>query len=284
MPDPATWTVGTLGGPATFAGQATDVARGRYRELGTVTYYDTMDEVWDAVAAGEVACGILTAETTSSGVADIAPKLLDRDRRFHVAAEVVVPYHCMLLGKPGTSLEQIELVVGHGSLRQCRRFLAERLPGAEVRMHDLNSLAAAQEAMASDGSVAVVGTQRSADEHGLAVIAPDVDEGSQGAWWLLTRDLRISPRPDVVIVAFAAPDGETLSELTRRMRVFGQTPRSIAAINNGGLFRYDHLVVFSGEPIEVAVDDLVGSLEGCWPVGAFDARSHVLPSRGDSCA
>ena len=76
----------------------------------------------------------------------------------------------MLLGKPGASIEQITLVLGHGSLRLCERILNRLLPNAELQIHPENSMAAARDVMNSDGTVAVIGTSRSKEDLGLELL------------------------------------------------------------------------------------------------------------------
>jgi len=259
--------VATLGGPGTFAGQATRAFTSRLPELGPVRYLPTMDEIWAAVSAGSVDSAVLTSETTNSGLQEIAAHLLAPAAELYVNGEVLVPYHCMLLGKPGASLDRIRLVLGHGSLIHCRGFLAERLPRAEVRMHDQNSLAAAAEVLAGDGDVAVVGTLASAEQNGLAVLAREVDRGSVGAWWIMSRELRVSPRADVLVVAVSG----AVADLLAWAQAGDMTLRGIAAVGRGSLFRYDYLVVLSG-PSAPAGETLAG-LAGCRLVGAFESSS-----------
>jgi prephenate dehydratase len=268
--------VATLGGPGTFAGLATDAACERFPELGDVVYHPTMDEVWDAVGSRTADIGILGAETSSTGLTEIAEHLL-HDDSFFVLGEVVVPYRCMLLGKPGASTEQIRLVVGHGSLRLCRRSLSVLVPDAEVRVHPQNSLAAARDVLNSDGSMAVVGTSRSKEEFGLDILAEDVDGGCEGAWWLLSADLRLSEHPDHVVVVVESERLDTLHRLMTRMASFGMAARSVMTRPLGSEFRSSHLVVFEGGPLPVRGDVLLWDLDGCRLVGAFSSREAVLP-------
>ena len=265
--------VATLGGPGTFAGQATAVFLARTPELGPVQYLPTMDEIWAAASSGAVDSAVLTSETTNTGLAEIAEHLLAPGTGLYVNGEILVPYHCLLLGKPGTKLDDIRLVLGHGSLVHCRRFLAEHLPQAEVRMHEKNSLAAAQEVLAADGATAVVGTELSARSNGLAVLARDVDLGSVGAWWIMSRELRVSPRPDVILIGVSSSSGAALGSLLTRAQAAGLTVRSIAAVGTGSIFSYDYLVAFRapGAPASAA-EDLVGQ-PGCRLIGAFESAS-----------
>ena len=265
--------VATLGGPGTFAGQATALFLARTPELGPVQYLPTMDEIWAAVSSGAVDSAVLTSETTNTGLAEIAEHLLAPGTGLHVNGEILVPYHCLLLGKPGTKLDDIRLVLGHGSLVHCRRFLAEHLPRAEVRMHEKNSLAAAQEVLAADGATAVVGTELSAQSNGLAVLARDVDLGSVGAWWIMSRELRVSPRPDVILIGVSSASGAALGGLLTRAQAAGLTVRSIAAVGTGSIFSYDYLVAFRAPGVPAsAAEDLAG-LAGCRLIGAFESAS-----------
>lgn len=270
--------VGTLGGAGTFAGQATEAAMARYAELSEVGYYPTMDEVWAAIADGSIDVGILTAETTRTGFTETARQLLGRSPEVFVLGEVVVPYRCMLLGKPGSSLSQIVQVLGHGSIRQCGAFLADKLPSASVRVHALNSLAAAQEVLGSDGTMAVVGTERSGRESGLEVLAADIDQGSEGTWWLMSRTPAVADAVDHVIVGVDSDDPDVLRRLLVRMEAFGLVVRSMETVGMGQLFRHAHLVVLvAREPVPVQVRDVVQGLDGCWVMGAFSSRDERLP-------
>jgi prephenate dehydratase len=263
--------VGTLGGLATFAGQATEIVVNRFEDIGSTRYFSTVDLVWDAVDSGDVDCAVLTSETTHTGLGEIAAKMLDPERPFYVDGEVITPYHCTLLGKPGASLDQLRLVLGHGSLVQCRSYFAEELPGVEVRIHHQNSLAAAAEVLEGDGTTAVVGTRLSGEQHRLSVLAPDVDRGSQGAWWLLSRELHVARRPDVLVAAARSEDHGVVRRVLDSMNTFGFALRSMAAINEGALFGDAYLMVFTGEPLAVPAGRVLAEVPDTWLVGAFES-------------
>jgi prephenate dehydratase len=232
-----------------------------------------MDDVWAAASAGVVDSVVLTGETTNSGLEPIARQLLTAGADLYVNGEILVPYHCMLLGKQGTRLDQIRLVLGHGSLIHCRSFLAERLPRAEVRIHDQNSVAAAAEVLASDRDVAVVGTLHSAEANGLAVLARHVDRGSVGAWWLISRELRVSPRPDTLVVGVSSAVDGAASGLLSRLENTGISLRGIAAVGGGSIFRYDYLVVLRSSRPSISPRDVLDDVAGCRLLGAFESMS-----------
>lgn len=270
--------VATLGGPGTFAGQATRAFVASMPELGPVQYLSTMDEIWAAVSSGAVDSAVLTSETTNTGLEAIAAHLLASGTGLYVNGELLVPYHCMLLGKPGTGLDRIRLVLGHGSLVHCQGFLAERLPQAEVRMHNQNSQAAAAEVLAGDGDIAVVGTVLSAEANGLAILERDIDRGSVGAWWIMSRELRVSPRPDVLVVGVSAAAEGALGDLLVRMQGAGMTLRGLAAVGAGSIFRYGYLVVFRSKDPSMPPQEALAGLTGCRLIGAFESISADAPN------
>jgi len=249
-------------------------------ELGPVQYLATMDEIWASVSSGTVDSAVLTSETTNTGLEAIAGHLLAprTGANLYVNGEILVPYHCMLLGKPGTTLDRVRLVLGHGSLVHCQGFLAEQLPQAEVRMHDQNSLAAAAEVLDGDGRTAVVGTLLSAETNGLAVLERDIDRGSLGAWWIMSCELRVSRRPDVLVVGVSSAVEGALGDLLGKMHGFGMTLRGIAAVGGGSIFRYDYLVVFWSKRPSMSPHEALAGLTGCRLIGAFESVSVGAPN------
>ncbi|MET7422163.1 prephenate dehydratase domain-containing protein [Dactylosporangium sp. NPDC005555] len=257
--------IGTLGSPLTFAGQATaQLLARRSDEPGEPAYFPTMDAVVAAVLGADIDLGVLTSETSRTACTDTAARILAGEPLF-VVDEIVVPYHCMLLGKPGTALADIRHVGGHGSIRQCRRFLAESLPHAQVEMHEQNSVAAARDVLAGDGTHAVIGTAALGRELGLEVVAADVDDGAAGGWWALSAK---PDRPEGADHAAVRVTGaEELEDATARARAHGLRLRTVTNQPTGELFRYGYLMTLRSErgPIAAAVlDDFGPAL-----VGAF---------------
>ncbi|MET8053372.1 prephenate dehydratase domain-containing protein [Streptosporangium sp. NPDC005286] len=257
--------VGTLGSELTFAGQATRVLLGRRPGLGGPEYFPTMDDVVAAVLDGRIDLGVLTSETSNTACTETAARILAGEQLF-ISDEIVVPYHCALLGRPGSRLDDIRYVGGHGSIRQCRRFLKERLPAATVEIHPQNSVAAAREVLAGDGSMALIGTEAVARALGLDIIERDVDDGSAGGWWALSSALEVSPGADHLAVR--VDGGDELDETLALLAPLGLAVRTITNAPTGEIFRYRYLLVLrtrSGEPL---TDQAVGAF-GSRLVGVF---------------
>lgn len=239
-------SVATLGSPYTFAGQALSALCGAIDVEPEVQYRETMPDVWASLDNGEVEAILLTAESTQAGLTEVALRLLE-DKELSVGAEVVLPYHCALLGRPGTRLAHVRRVTGHGSLVQCRTYLSEELPGVPVEVHRGNSVSAGHEVLESDGSLVVVGTSALGEHLGLEVLAEDVDRGAEGAWWVIGRQ-PASGRGDTIIAecaiypAFAGPRSKDAIPSGWRLR-------SIASVPGGDeLWSYKVLTVWTGSP------------------------------------
>jgi len=262
--------VGTLGGPATFAGEATDRMRELHPEFGAPAYFLTMDDCWLALKAGTVDVAILGIERTGQphhGQAVIS-------NGFYVMGLLAQPLNCSLYVKPGTRTEDIRSITGHGSIHQCTSYLDRHFPGVPRKMHALNSVAAAREVMAADGTIAVVGSRslpRLVD--GLEEIAASIDEGAISSWWAVTAKPLFSDQPSVLIVTGRfEPDGQLGNLISA---VSGQSYRLTTAAAfpvDRGVSVYDYILSFAGKGRRAEVEQAVARFEGTRLVGAFEQR------------
>lgn len=247
MTDTRRLTVGTLGGPGTFAHQGTLRLEELHPELGDITYLPTMDGVWAALAAGDIDLAVLSEQTSRLGWGEADEVVAPVDAEVYVYAAAVVPYGCSLLVREGTALADVDAVYGHGSIRQCRRWLDAHLPGVPATMHEKNSVEAAREVAAGDGTKAVVGTTITAELTGLVPLATGIDEGATGLWWAMSATPRYAEAPDTVIVAARCGGDGELGRLVGAVERAG--PGLVTAYSQGTgerLHEYDHLLTFRG--------------------------------------
>src|SRR5215469_14698590 len=189
--------IGTLGSSATFAGEATEAIRARHPEFAAAHYFKSMDDCWDELASGAVDAIVLGAERTGQPHHGAAVAL----RGFYVMDMMALPLSCNLYAKPGTQHQSIRKITGHGSIMQCVPWLEEHFPGVPREMHPLNSVAAAKDVLAGDGTWAVVGSRSLvAAVPEVEVVAEGIDDGSLAHWWLVSAEPHFSERPATIVV------------------------------------------------------------------------------------
>ena len=139
----------------------------------------TVPEVIAAVERGEVDGGVVPIENSIEGSVNVTLDALAFDAKaVLIQREIVLPVRHALLARPGVSVRDVVAVVSHPhATAQCRKFLADNLPQAEVRA--ANSTAEAARIVGDRGPIepwAAIGTQLAAALYGLEVIAPDIED------------------------------------------------------------------------------------------------------------
>jgi prephenate dehydratase len=265
-----TLRIGTLGSAATFAGEATDRMRELYPDFGAPAYFSTMDDCWMALKTGAVDVAILGTERT--GQPHHGQPVISND--FYVMGQLAQPLNCNLYVKPGTRSENIRKITGHGSIHQCTSYLDRHFPGVPREMHALNSVAAARDVMAADGTMAVVGS-RSLPKlvHGLEEIASSIDDGAISSWWAVTAQPRFSERPTVLVVTgHFGPDGQ-LGDLIAAVSRAGYRLTTAASFPvKEGVSIYDYILSFKGKGERSDVEQAVARFAAARLAGAFEPR------------
>jgi len=258
--------IGTLGGSATFAGEATESIRARHPEFSAPHYFKSMEDCWNELARGTVDAIVLGAERTGQAHHGSAVAL----RGFYVMDMMALPLSCNLYAKPGTRRQSIRKITGHGSIMQCVPWLEEHFPGVPREMHPLNSVAAAKDVLAGDGMSAVVGSRSLvAAVPGLEVVAERIDDGSLANWWLVSARPHFSERPaTIVVVGEFAADGR-LGGLIAAVQGAGYQLSTIAGFPvPHGLSVYQYLARFEGHGERAKVEAAIAPF-GARLAGAF---------------
>jgi len=93
----------------------------------------TLAEVLDAVCGGRAELGFVPIENSIEGTVNATVDSLVFEVDLLIQREVVLDVHMQLMAPPGTGLGHVLRVLSFPhAAAQCRRFLAEKLPGAEV--------------------------------------------------------------------------------------------------------------------------------------------------------
>lgn len=260
--------VATLGSAGTFAGEATAVMCGKYDEFGEVVYRPSMEACYQALDDGEVDVVVLGQERT--GQPHPGKELLAKG--YTILKQLTVPLACNLYVKPGARREQIRKIVGHGSLNQCTSYLEQHFPGVPREHHALNSVEAAREILAGDGSMAVVGSRSLTSlVSGLETMAADIDNGAAASWWAYSNRPLFSDTPNrLMITGRFGPEGG-LGELIGAVLGLGFRLRTVGSFPvNQGVHRYDYIITFAGRGTCAAVEQVVARFAGARLAGAFN--------------
>jgi chorismate mutase/prephenate dehydratase len=144
----------------------------RYRETMTI------EGVFDAVRAGDAACGVVPVEnSTEGGVTFTADALIEGD--LVIQQECVLEVAQCLLSR-STSLSGVKRVYSHPqALAQCRQWLFKNLPGAEL-VQTTSTVVGAHEALGDDGG-AVIGSPLAGELYGLPVLRERVQDRPENA-------------------------------------------------------------------------------------------------------
>src|SRR5918994_1849432 len=186
--------VGFFGPFGTFAEQALR----SQPDLGAAELIDcpTVPDVFDAVAGGEVDCGVVPMENSIEGVVNFTQDALAFDYDLLIQREIVLDIEHCLIGAPGLTLDQVKAVISLPvATAQCHRFLRENLRSAEVR--ESGSTAAGARLVAQgDGTnppepgLAAIANRMAADRYGLSVVISDIADhpGNQTRFVVVARD------------------------------------------------------------------------------------------------
>ncbi len=201
--------VAYLGPQGTFCEQALltqpDLAASELLALPSIT------EVIDAVANGDVDCGMVPLENAIEGAVNVTLDTLTFDVDLLIQREVVISVQMNLLGVPGSRIEDIRKVVSIPvATAQCRTFLRNKLPNVATIAANSTAEAAQMLAEAPDPSTAAIGTALAAEIYGLDVLADDIEDHPENStrFGLLAREGIPAPtgHDKSTIVVFQAAD------------------------------------------------------------------------------
>jgi prephenate dehydratase len=147
--------------------------------------YPTVAAALEAVRGGDVGGAVVPLENSVEGSVSATVDSLAVGEPLMVTSEIVLPVRFALMVRPGMTLNQVTALATHPHAEaQCRRWIAETLPG--VRMIPASSTAAAAAALTGGGSIdtaapydAAIAAGVAAQRYGLSVIADGIGDNPQ---------------------------------------------------------------------------------------------------------
>ena len=154
-------------------------ARRRWPDLTALPCRDVKDVV-EAVREGRAHAGCLPIENSLIGSVTTTYDLLHEafgDGTLHLTHEILHPVHHTIMALPGAPLSGIRRVLSHPvALGQCRIWLSEHLPDAELVSAWDTAGSAEIVAQEQNPSLAAIAARPAADAHALAPLAERIED------------------------------------------------------------------------------------------------------------
>lgn len=180
-------TIAYLGPAGTYSDEAARAFAARLAfESARFVECSSIDEVFDCVDRGRCAFGVVPTENSLEGpVTATLDNFAFKSSATILGEEVLDIHHCLLL-HPDAQLSDVKKVASHAQgLAQCRRYLADKLPGRATIT--TSSTAESARLAASEVHIAGIGNTFAAQIHGAKVAEADIEDhfGNQTSFALI---------------------------------------------------------------------------------------------------
>jgi prephenate dehydratase len=186
-----------------FQGEA-----GAYSEEAALEYFgpvetqpfETFDDVFAAVTAGNCEIGLIPIENSLAGSIHHNYDLL-LSHHLHIVGEKFLQVHHCLIGFPGVNMDEISMVISHHqALGQC----AETLRQLGLKTKAVYDTAGSVKILKASGerTTAAIASRRAAELYGMQVLRDGFEDNTEN----YTRFLEIAPIP-------VSPDGEVKTSI-----------------------------------------------------------------------
>jgi len=219
---PENASVACQGVPGAYSQHAAE----RLFEEPDITFFDTFEEVYEAVENGTCRYGVLPLENSTYGsVRDVYDLMIRKtgDPLYIVRALRLKIDHSLLI-KKGSDISRITKILSHEqALAQSAAFLKNTFPHAIIEKC-ANTAVAAMEAARSDGTVAALASADCAGQYGLTVAMSDVQDNKNNytRFICISKELEIYPgavKSSMVITTEHKPG--SLSRVLNRINAWG---------------------------------------------------------------
>lgn len=182
-------TIAYLGPAGTYSDEASRAFATRLGDSNpNLIECTSFDEVFDNVERGKCSFGVVATENSLEGpVTATLDNFAFKSSASILGEEVLDIHHCLLLA-PNTNLANVTTVASHPQgLAQCRRYLAEKLPGRTTIT--TSSTAESARLAVDDPHVAGIANAFAAQLYGAKIHERDIEDhfGNQTSFALIGR-------------------------------------------------------------------------------------------------
>lgn len=226
--------------PGTY-GSYSEIAAKQISSSADISFYNSFDEVFEAVINGECNFGILPIQNSTAGSVTQTYELMKRYNFYIVGGTKVKVEHC-IAARHDTSFENVTTVLSHEQgLMQCSEFLKQN--GFKTKEY-LNTALAAEFVKNSSQPYAAVCSEECADEMGLRVLRRNIGNAYDNytRFILISKNILISDDADIVSVSLSTPHSR--SALYRLLTKFSVAGLNLLRLENKPIASKDFDVVF----------------------------------------
>jgi len=245
MIDTGNRKIGFLGPTGTWAEEALIAATGVSAD--ETQPIPSVYDVIAAVAAGDISQGIVPMENAIEGSVSATLDVLAFEvENVKIVREVVHPIRHRLIAGTRLPLEQIEKLISHPQAHaQCRRFIREKLPQAEIVA--ANSTAEAVRIVSlGNEKWAAIGSSLAAKSYDCKIIEDDIEDYSGNQ----TRFVLLSTEP-------ASQDEDSHYKTSIVCTIAHDQPGSLLQILQEFAHRYVNLTKIESRPSKKGLGDYV---------------------------
>ena len=249
------------------SGTFTEDATLGYDAKAQLVPFSSIPAVAAAVDAGKTDEGVVPIENSLEGSVTSTLDLLIHDSSLFIRNELVLPIHLYLLGAPGLTADQIEVIYSYPQpLGQCRAYLGANFPET-VLVASLSTAAAVQDMLASDRRAAAVANRRAGEIYGATVLAERIEDHANNTtrFVVLGKSDHEPTGDDKTSICFGF-DEDAPGILYRVLGAFANRGINLAKVESRptkeSLGRYIFLVDLDGHREDLTVREALNELEG----------------------
>ena len=232
-------------------------------EYPSILYFNSFNDVFNAVEKGMCSYGILPLENSTAGSVTQVYDLMEQ-HNFHIVGACRLRIDHCLLRKKGASGPIRKIVSHEQALRQCSDYL-ESLKDTEVEAMANTAVAADYVANTDDDSVAVIASPACADIYSLQVVKEDISnvQNNFTRFICIAREVQCYPNANKVSIMFNLPHAPgALNDIISRLSLAGVNLTKLESRPIPGReFEFRFFFDFEADVQDPALVDLICELE-----------------------
>lgn len=190
-----------------ISGSYGDAACTKLFSGGSVSFFASFPEVFNAVENGDVDYGIIPIENSTAGEVTQNMELLERHTVYINRTTTVECAH-VLAAKRGVREQDVKILFGHEqAIRQCAEYIREHGELTVIPYHN-NASAAQMVAENPSGELGCICSEECAEIHGLEIlrkgIATDPDNCTR--FICISKDIEVYDEADTVAISVSTPN------------------------------------------------------------------------------